>query len=204
MSDATSPETPPAPHDPEARHVYDGIVEHDNKLPNWWLATLVLAIIFGYGYWMYFHILKAGQLPQAEYQAELDEAAAAARLRAKAKGALTDTALVEMAASAATVAAGRATYTTSCVACHGVQAQGIIGPNLTDAYWLHGAKPTDVLRTVSTGVAAKGMPAWEPVLGADRVEEVVAFLLTLKDTNVKGKEPQGDLASAAPPAAAQP
>lgn len=194
MSDHSTPDS-----DLDTGHDYDGIREHDNRLPNWWLATLIVTVVFGYGYWMYFHVMKQGKLSGAEYQAEMDEAAAAARARAKDKGAVTDDALLLLAQSKATVDSGAATFKQSCSPCHGMQAQGLIGPNLTDGFWLHGAKPTDILKTVSTGVAAKGMPAWEPVLGEERIEAVVAFVLTVKNTNVPGKEPQGEPASAAAP-----
>jgi cytochrome c oxidase cbb3-type subunit 3 len=39
------------------------------------------------------------------------------------------------------------------------------------------------------------MPAWGPQLGLERVQAVVAYVLTLKDTNVPGgKAPQGTAA----------
>ena len=70
---------------------------------------------------------------------------------------------------------------------------GNIGPNLTDAYWIHGSKPIDIFHTVIDGVPAKGMPTWGPQLGDDRIESVVAYVLSIRDTNVPaGKAPQGD------------
>ena len=47
-----------------------------------------------------------------------------------------------------------------------------IGPDLTDQVWIHGGNPTDLYRTVTEGVPAKGMPTWGPVLGAKRITEV--------------------------------
>jgi cytochrome c oxidase cbb3-type subunit 3 len=182
-------------------HEYDGIREHDNKLPNWWLAMLFLTIVFGYGYWMYYHVLRIDKTQSAEYQAELDEAAAAAVARAKSRGAVNDDSLLALVNSPSSVAQGAATFKQSCAACHGDKGQGVIGPNLTDDYWLHGAKPTDILKTIGGGVPSKGMPTWEPVLGSEGVETVTAYILTLKGKHVPGKEPQGELASNVPQAA---
>jgi len=179
------------PQGPDTGHDYDGIREHDNVLPNWWLATLFLTIAFGFGYWAYDQSL-GGPTSRQQYEAEIDAAAKAARERAKAKGEVTDDLLVQLSQAPATVAAGAATFKQTCAACHGAEGQGLIGPNLTDRFWLHGGKPTQILNTVSNGVVSKGMAAWEPSLGPDRVQEVVAYVLTLKGRNVPGKEPQGE------------
>jgi cytochrome c oxidase cbb3-type subunit 3 len=93
------------------------------------------------------------------------------------------------------VAAGKAVFGQYCVACHGPEAAGLIGPNLTDHAWIHGGTPTAILQTVTAGVAAKGMPSWGPVLGPDKVENVVAFVLTLRGKNVPGKPAEGELVS---------
>ncbi|MGH7579842.1 MAG: c-type cytochrome [Gemmatimonadales bacterium] len=50
-----------------------------------------------------------------------------------------------------------------CYACHGSNAEGTVGPNLTDAEWLHGDGSYDmIVATVTSGIAAekakKGIP----------------------------------------------
>jgi cytochrome c oxidase cbb3-type subunit 3 len=78
------------------------------------------------------------------------------------------------------------------VACHQADGSGLVGPNLTDAYWLHGGQPLDILHTVTNGVPEKGMVAWLSQLGPRRVEDVTVYVLTLKGKNLPGKEPQGE------------
>jgi mono/diheme cytochrome c family protein len=82
----------------------------------------------------------------------------------------------------------------NCVACHTANGGGNIGPNLTDNAWIHGGRATQIYRVVLEGVPAKGMVAWGPQLGDERVQSVVAYVLTLRNTNVPGgKAPQGDV-----------
>ena len=68
----------------------------------------------------------------------------------------------------------------------------MIGPNLTDNAWIHGAgKLTDIYGVVDGGVAAKGMPAWGRQLTPIELRKVVAFVGTLRGTNVPGKAAEG-------------
>jgi len=93
----------------------------------------------------------------------------------------------------AALAAGKDIFAANCAPCHGAGAGGQIGPNLTDAFWLHGGRPEDILHSVHDGWAQKGMPAWGLVLGEDKVRAVVAYVVSLKDTNVAGgKPPEGE------------
>ena len=187
---------PEAGTQPDTGHDYDGIREYDNRLPNWWLWTLIVSIVFGYGYWMYFHTFGTGMSSKEAYLAEMAEAEAAAAARLASRGALTDEALVAFALDAAKVDGGKAVFAQYCVACHGPEAGGLIGPNLTDNHWINGGgKPTAILQVVNAGVAAKGMPAWGPLLGPDTVEQVGAFVMTLKGKNVPGKAAEGVLVS---------
>ncbi len=176
-------------------HVYDGIVEHDNKLPLWWQLTLYGAVVFALVYW-FGRRLNAIATANETYAQDVAAERAAEADRARARGTIDDDLLVTLSRDPATLTKGKATFAASCAPCHRADGGGNIGPNLTDAYWLHGSKPTDLFKVASDGVPAKGMPTWGPQLGQDRIESVVAFVLSLKDTNVPGgKAPQGQLAA---------
>lgn len=176
-------------------HDYDGIREFDNPLPRWWLATFYGAVVFAVGYWMYYHILEAGPLPRAEYEAELqrmeeEESARQAKLEAEGKG-VREEQFWSLAQDPQAVQRGEAVFKQNCLSCHGDRGQGIVGPNLTDAYWLHGNKALDIYKSISSGVLDKGMPAWRPLLGVNKVRDAAVFVLTLRDKNLPGKAPQG-------------
>lgn len=173
-------------------HTYDGIEEYDNRLPNWWLFILYGSCIFALGYWLVFHTFQIVDLPLAKYDKEMI-AAAEAQLARMSEGGITDESLALMATMPETVAEGRQLFTTYCVVCHLDQGQGLVGPNLTDGYWVHGGKPTNILKIVTDGVPAKGMAAWGGQLGPTRVQNLVAFVLSIKNTDVAGKAPEGEL-----------
>lgn len=174
-------------------HAVDGIEEYDNRLPRWWLYTLYGAIAFAAVYWWVYHTASVADLPRAAYQAELDKQAAAEAARVKAAGVMTPEALTTLSKDRNTVAAGKDVFTKTCSACHRADGGGNVGPNLTDEFWLHGSAPDQIYKTVSNGVPEKGMPAWAPQLGIEKVQAVTAYVLTIKNTHVPGgKAPQGD------------
>ena len=84
-----------------------------------------------------------------------------------------------------------------CATCHGDAGQGGIGPNLTDEYWLHGAKIANVVRVLQKGVPAKGMIAWEKTLSPDEINAMASFVLVeLQGSNPPNpKAPEGDRVS---------
>lgn len=168
----------PAPEpgeDPIRKHVFDGIAEYDRKLPNWWLVTLYAAIVFAIVYWMVTqHFSRATdetRLAAEMQRIEAEKIAASAN-------APDDATLWKMSRNPVFVDAGRDTFMSTCASCHNAALTGGIGPNLIDEVWIHGGAPSDVLKTVTEGVAAKGMPTWGPVLGGKKVSEVVAFILS--------------------------
>jgi len=53
-------------------HDYDGIKELDNDLPPWWLNLFYITIIWGVGYFLYFHVFNFGDSSVVEYQKEMN------------------------------------------------------------------------------------------------------------------------------------
>ncbi len=172
-------------------HEFDGIQEFDNRLPNWWLWIMWGSMVFALLYWITFQTLKLRPLPRQQFEQVMLKAQEEQLARAS-KAGITNETLVMMSQVPTKVAEGRQIFVKYCVACHLDQGQGVVGPNLTDGYWIHGCEPMQMLRTIRSGVAAKGMPAWMNQLGPTRTQTVLAYVLTLRDTNVPGKEPQGE------------
>lgn len=176
---------------PLTDHEYDGIQEYDNPLPMWWLGTFFLTIIFGFHYWLHYSI--AGGPSQLD---ELKEDVRKLEVRQKkSEGASeTEEALAVIASSTEAKTRGQEIYAAKCAVCHGPQLQGLIGPNLTDDYWLHGkGKLTDIIATVRKGVLDKGMPSWEGMLPKSDIQAVVAFVNSRRGSNPPSpKAPQGE------------
>lgn len=156
-------------------HTYDGIREFDKRLPNWWLWTLYLTIIFSVVYWFYYFTTGIGPDDRTVINHEM-ERIEVAKLAGVAN--LNDDTLWQMSHNAAFVNVGKATFTTTCATCHKPDLTGGIGPNLVDQQWIHGGKPSEIYQTVSRGVPAKGMPIWGPVLGAKKITALVAYILS--------------------------
>lgn len=183
----------PEPTENKVIHEVDGIQEYDNKLPNWWLYSLYATVIFAAGYWFHYQTSGFGDLPHAEYQQEMDKAAAVEAARIKAAGVTTPESLAALARDKGTVEQGKQVFAQTCVACHRQDGGGMVGPNLTDDFWLHGSAPDKIWKTISQGVPEKGMPAWAAQLGADRTQAVTAYVISIRGTNVaNGKAPQGE------------
>jgi cytochrome c oxidase cbb3-type subunit 3 len=171
-------------------HEVDGIEECDNKLPNWWLASLYVAIVFAVSYWYVYEQGHFAATPLAAYQEEVDRRASEEIAKA---GPITAESLEKLTSDPAKVARGKEVFATTCAPCHRADAGGNVGPNLTDEYWLHGGAADKIFSTIAQGVPANGMPAWKAPLGLARVQAVTAYILTIKGTNVaNGKAPQGN------------
>lgn len=173
-------------------HEYDGIQELDNPTPAWFMYLFYGTIIFGIGYFLNYHVFGTGQLQYTEYKTEVAQADAAKQAFLSKSANRVDENTVKLMSDPATIASGQGIYKTNCAACHGEHGQGMVGPNLTDDYWLHGSKINDLFKTIEYGVAAKGMPTWEKVLSPKQIADVANYVKSLQGTNpANPKEPQG-------------
>jgi cytochrome c oxidase cbb3-type subunit 3 len=170
----------------EIVHEYDGILEADNRLPRWWLNSLFATVVFSIGYWFYYEEFKVSPGPAQAYYAEQSR-------EAEKSGADPTDAELLAAVMGPQLELGKQTFRATCAPCHEAGGQGKIGPNLTDSSWLHGGAPLEIFKTIRDGVPAKGMPQWGPALGRAGVTQVTAFILSIRDTNVAGKAPEGEL-----------
>ena len=175
-------------------HTYDGIQELDNPTPTWFNALFYSSIVFAIGYLLFYHVLGWGMNQEQEYLAEM-QAAEKQRMEFLANsGTNIDENTVELDLSPEMVIAGQEIYLQSCGMCHGNQGEGMIGPNLTDEYWLHGGDIKSIFRVVKYGVPDKGMVPWESSLTPIQIAQVSNFIASLSGTNPPNpKEPQGDI-----------
>ena len=172
-------------------HEYDGIREYDNPLPKWWTSIFWGTVVFSVGYLVYYHV-GHGASREDEFAQDMKEAKA---LEAKrlAKEKVTEDMLAKLAGDSAAVSEGKKIYDVRCASCHADKGQGLVGPNLTDPYWIHGKGTLmGIYQVASEGVVDKGMPAWRKQLSPLELRQVVAYVGTLRGKNVAGKEPQGE------------
>ncbi|MEZ4760277.1 MAG: cbb3-type cytochrome c oxidase N-terminal domain-containing protein [Flavobacteriales bacterium] len=137
-------------------HEYDGIRELNNVLPPWWLWLFYGTIIWGVVYLVNVHILGVMPLQAEEYEQEMAQAKEDVAAYLAQFSNLVDESNVTVVTDEATLASGESTYKQFCVACHGANGEGGVGPNMTDAYWIHGGGIKNVFKTIKYGVPQKG------------------------------------------------
>ena len=144
-------------------HDYDGIRELDNSLPPWWLNLFYITILWGIGYFTYYHVLDIGDSSIEEYNKEMGIVTASANeeftllkeyqspyaktpanfkepsasesmeqnvvVKEEAQTVETEDVNYEPVSDPARLQNGSTVFATNCVACHGVDGGGGIGPN---------------------------------------------------------------------------
>jgi cytochrome c oxidase cbb3-type subunit 3 len=171
-------------------HNYDGIQELDNNLPRWWVWLFYISIIFSAVYLVYYHVVRAGDLQAAEYDKEMK---AGELVKNAAMGRFeTSIPTLQPSSDAAMLADGRQIYAKLCAPCHRADGGGLVGPNLTDDYWIHGSNYCDTVKVIWNGVPDKGMITWKTVLKPDQIQDVASFIYTLRGIKLltPGKPPE--------------
>jgi cytochrome c oxidase cbb3-type subunit 3 len=172
---------------------HDGITELDNRVPPWFNYLFGGTIVFAALYMLDYHVWGSSPLPRAEYAQELAAADISRRVRIASEGAINEDAL-EPLKDEASINAGHEQFTKNCVTCHGANGGGIVGPNLTDQYWINGGGIKNIYTAIKNGVPQRGMISWKLVFTPKEIQQIASFVLTLQGTNpANGKKPEGSL-----------
>jgi cytochrome c oxidase cbb3-type subunit 3 len=73
---------------------------------------------------------------------------------------------------------GEKLFDEKCAECHGGDAMGMSGPDLTDDKWIYGGTDREIFETVSGGRKG-GMPSWRGQLTDDQVWKVISYVRSL-------------------------
>lgn len=175
-------------------HVWDkDLREYNNPLPRWWLWLFYITVVFGLVYLLLYPGMGAfkgikGWTQAGQYEQEKAAAEAKAATYLAPFAAMT---VPELAADPKAMATARNLFQMNCAQCHGSDGGGAKGfPNLTDGNWQWGGDPDTIVQTITAGRMAV-MPPWGPVLGAQGVDQVVAYVEQLS-----GQQPDSLLAAA--------
>lgn len=175
-------------------HDYDGIHELDNRLPRWWVYGFYFTILFGTVYIYRYHVSHTAPLPEEELQIAIHDAEIQKENYLKTAADKVDENTITLNADPSFVGDGQKLFSANCAPCHGDKGQGIVGPNLTDDYWLHNGNIKDIFKTIKYGYPEKGMKSWKDDFAPVQIAKIANYIKTLHGTNPpNAKEPQGEL-----------
>jgi cytochrome c oxidase cbb3-type subunit 3 len=203
----------------DMHHEFDGILEINNQLPRWWTILFYICIVWALLYLLLYPglgnfkgllnwqssnqtILSLAESKAAVEQNKVDSVISQYDREVDQANALFEPIfdgyfarpITELALDPEALKVGQRLFSQNCSQCHGSDARGQRGfPNLTDNDWLYGGSPEKITETLINGRNAM-MPAWLDSMGADGIEEVVQYTLSLSGRKVdeslaaKGKD----------------
>lgn len=153
------------------QHDYDGIrYREDDRPPRiFWILLFGLAL-WAVGFMAYY--LTSGWSSQGEF-ARKKEARDAMLAKSAVRATHPEGKTVDY------VAAGKALFASHCAVCHGANAKGNIGPDLTAKTFRFGRDPASVTTTITKGRPG-GMPAFGNQLNHEQIEALVHFIESLR------------------------
>src|SRR5262245_32075860 len=80
--------------------------------------------------------------------------------------------------NATAIKQGQNIYRGRCGVCHGIDAKGYRGSDLTSGDWVHGGTDAQVFKTIRAGVPGTEMPG-HPNMSEEEIWMVVSYLRTL-------------------------
>ena len=166
-------------HD-NGHHDYDGITEdREQSAPVYCNVLFYGLIIWGIAF-MAFYLLS-GWSSDAEFQqnmaAHKEQHQAKESQVSKPEPVAEKPAEPQVAATDTETADGAAIYAQRCAMCHGGDAKGGVGPDLTSAEYVYGKTPEAVTESIAQG--RKGMPGFGNQLSDAELVALVDYILSL-------------------------
>jgi cytochrome c oxidase cbb3-type subunit 3 len=170
-------------------HDADGITEFDNDMPLWWLVGFIFTVVFAFGYLVQYH-LSEGPSSQKEYEQEVADFNQSKGL----PGVTQEEVALDPLTDFASLDAGKIIFNgaaNTCFTCHRNDLGGIVGPNLTDEFWIHGGNLKAIMKSIKTGYPEKGMQPFgtNARLSERQVLQVASFILSMKDSHPANPKP---------------
>lgn len=168
---------------------FDGIRERNNPVPAWFNAIAYGTIIFAAVYFFMFHFMDYEKVAINQQNLQQNNGGSGGDSR---NAPLTATATKPpkdwkaIVAKSENVTKGKEIFSQNCASCHGAKGEGGVGPNLSDNQWI--VEPTfgSIYAEIFEGNLSKGMPAWGNVLGEEKINQLVAYLARIQNTNAPG------------------
>ena len=177
-------------------HEYDGIQEYDNPTPGWWNLIFLGTFLFAIWYLLYHHASTIATSVAQDYETDVSDDL---RKRFSAIGDLkpNEPTLLKFMVNDEWKLVGASVFKANCVSCHGPNAAGQIGPNLTDDYYKNVRQIEDIPKVIANGAAAGAMPAWKTRLHPNEIVLVAAYVASLRGQNLPS--PRGHEGERIPP-----
>jgi len=164
-------------HD-NSHHDHDGITEDREQRPPVYFNVLFFGLIIWGVAFMAFYLLS-GWSSEAEFEQKMaahqgqpqQQSVASASEPAKEQPA-------EKTETAAVQPDGAALYVQRCAMCHGADAKGGMGPDLTAAEYIYGKSPEVIKESISAG-RNNGMPAFGNQFSEAEIQALVDYLTAL-------------------------
>lgn len=167
-------------HNEQAQHDYDGIIEdREQKPPVYFTVLFYGLIVWGVAFCAFY--LLSGWSSEAEFQMKMtayEEQHQAPKEEPAPSPAKQPEQAAAVAATPESAPDAAAIYAQRCAMCHGSDAKGGIGPDLTAAEYVHGKTPEAVTKSISGGIGG-GMPAFGNQLKQEEIKALVDYLLAL-------------------------
>ena len=170
-------------------HDYDGIKELDNVLPPWWVYLFYGTIVFSLVYMVRFHVMNEYDQEQ-EFKNEVELAELEKSKLPKSPEDEVSYETVVAVTDATKLAKGKEIFINACAACHKADGGGLVGPNLTDEYWINGGGIKNVFKLISEGSKNNpSMVAWNKNLSSSDIQNIASYILTLQGSKPAGAKP---------------